>query len=474
VSWVPAEQVLHTVAAQRQVIAEQEKRIADFNAYHAAERAKLAAEQRAASEDLGRALLPRFDAASIAYAAQAVGMVGLPAENLPAKLEARRAWLLARLQQILGTPEYAQRELLRHPRTGSLTRALAEAQEYRGLANQFVALCEESPRFESLMENGWGTPAEKTAWWRYSFWQDRAAAAELLAKCPGKTTFAEVRAEYEKGKENVATYDADIARLQGQIAGGVALEREYGALWDEHHNLDARALEHTRGRIVQHLLGVDASAITQRLRAESSPFLMLFLRASGLAAKGAYLDGIQRNSVNELQRELAQQREKLNGVETRTRKRWAPMPLDKFQKLAEDRRPRYDKRWQRTEKVYQTVYVYDRWDRGRYYDDLLWWDLMTRGRYDGSYIPEVSTWHQSHPDYQFDPDWKTRAASYDYADYAGDGGTTGDGTAHEIGGADDGTAAASAVEADYAGDVSGDADPTGDGDAGDLASTDAS
>ena len=481
-SWVPAEQVLNMVAAQRQVIAEQQGRVANFNAYHAAERAKLAAEQRAACEDLGRAVLPRFDAQSIADAAQAVGMVGLPAEDLPARLEARRAWLLARMQQILTSPEYAQRELLRHPRTGSLSRALAEAVEYRGLANQFVELCESHPRFELLMAAGWGTTAEKAAWWRYSYWQDRAAAAELVTKCAPKTTFAEVRDEYVMGKQNVATYDADIGRIRSQIAAGEALEREYATLWDEHHNLDARALEHTRGRLVQHLIGIDASAITQRLRAAGSPFLMLFLRASGLAAKGAYLDGIQRSSTTELQKELAAQQEKLNGVEARTRKKWAPLPLDKFQKLAEDRRPRYEKRWQRTQKVYQTVYVYDRWDRGRYYDDLLWWDLMTRGRYDGSYIPEVHTWHQGHPDYQFDPDWKARAASYEYDDYkpsAGGGGSdgaTGDvGGMLETGGADDGAAAASSVEADYGSDVSGDADPSGDaGDAGDLATTDAS
>ena len=187
---VPAEQVLHMVAAQRQVIAEQQGRLADFNAYHATERGKLAAEQRAASEDLGQALLPRFDAASIAAAADAIGMVGLPAENLPAKLEARRAWLVTRMQQILHTPDYAQRELLRHPRTGSLSRALAEAREYRGLANQFVDLCESHPRFENLMAGGWGTAAEKTAWWRYSFWQDRAAAAELVNSGVGASTTA--------------------------------------------------------------------------------------------------------------------------------------------------------------------------------------------------------------------------------------------------------------------------------------------
>jgi hypothetical protein len=473
VSWVPAERVIQAVQFQRQVIAEQEKRLADANAYHHVERQKIDGERGAAAQDLGKALLPRLDAASIAAAAEATGMVGLPAENIIGQLEARRAWLAGRLQQILNTPDYAQRELLRHPRTGSLTRALAEATEYRGLAYQFVGACEANPRFERLIETGWGTAEEKAPWWRYSYWQDRSAAADVVAKS-GKASFAEVRDQYLKGKQDVATYDADIHKIRTQISAGEALQREYGVLWDEHHTLDARGLEHTRGRLVQHLLGVDAATVTQRLRAASSPFLMLFLRASGLQAKASYLDAIHTNNANDLGRELYAQKQKLDDVEMKTRRRWAPMPADRYQKLIDDRRPRYEKRWQRWGKTYQTVYVYDRWDRARYYDDLLWWDLMTRGRYDGSYIPEVNTYHQTHPDYQFEPDWKSLAANYQYDDYR-PGDADGGGAAETGADTDDATAAAESARADMESvgpDDGGGATETGAD--GDLVSTDGS
>ena len=93
------------------------------------------------------------------------------------------------------------------------------------------------------------------------------------------------------------------------------------------------------------------------------------------------------------------------------------MPLDKYQKLAEDRRPRYEKRWQRFGKVYTSVHSFDRWDRGSRFEDLLWWDLMTRGRYDGSYLPEVAEFHRRRPDYQFDPSNLNRRAA-DWSDEA--------------------------------------------------------
>jgi hypothetical protein len=410
-SWVPAERVIEAVTAQRGVLAAEQERVARFEAYHAAEREKLAQEQRQAAHDLGAAVLPRLDAAAIAAAAQATGLVGLPQEDVPGKLEGRRAWLAARLTEITRTPAYAHRELLRHPRTGSLVTAIAELLELGRPFREVITTCQGHARFERLWTTGFGTPEHAGAWWRVSHWQDRSAAHEVVALFPGKTEFAEVRAEYARAVETLPVYDADVERLRGEIAAGEALDREYAALYEEYRTLDARGLEHTRGRLVSHLLGTDASVVSHRLGAASSPLLLLFLRASGLAAKLGYLDGVQRSSMAEMTKELATQRQRLDDAEAKTRRRWAPMPLDRYQKLTEDRRPRYEKRWQRFGKVYTTVHTYDRWDRGRYYEDLLWWDLMTRGRYDGSYLPDVAEFHHRHPGYQFDPDWKERAAA---------------------------------------------------------------
>ena len=457
-SWVPAEQVIQAVTSQRQTLAAEEARIAGFEQYHATERQKLEAQEVQAAHDLGTALLPSLDPRAIASAAQAVGLVGLPNENIPGQREARRAWLVSRLLQIEHDPRFAQRELLRHPHTGSLTRALAEAMELRQPSSNVIAQCETHERFERLWTTGFGTPESSASWWRYSYWEDRSAAQALVALFPGKTTFAEVRDEYRVARENLQVYDAEIARLRTELAAGEAISREHAALVDEHQNLDARFLEHTRGRLIQHLLTTDASLVSQRL--QPWPALrLLFLRASGIAAKIGYLHGIQQQNLAEMRKEVFAQQQKLDTVEQRTRKRWAPMPLDKFQKLAEDRRPRYEKRWQRFGKVYTTVYTYDRWDRGRYYDDLLWWDLMTRGRYDGSYLSDVNDFHRRHPGYLYDPDYKARALAQ--AAYARDERDARD--AYDD--ADDASAAATGIDAD-----TGSTDDYGP----DIATTDAS
>jgi hypothetical protein len=407
VSWVPAERVIATIQGQRQILAAEEARVAQFARYHATERAKLDAERTGALRELGRAVLPRLDHAAIAACAQAVGLVGLPAENIPAQVEARRAWLASRLGAIVRDPRYANRELLRHPRTGSLPTAIGQNMEYRQPAAAVVAACDAHPRFGRMWAEGFGTAQAGTPWWRYSYWQDRSAADEIMKAFPGKTTFAEVRDAYARATQDLAVFDAEIASLRAQIAAGEALDREYAALHAEHRDLDARALEQTRGRILGHVMGTDASLMAQRLRAQSA-LLMLFLRASGVSAKLSYLDGIQHAKLGEIRQDIAAQHQRLAAAEMKTRRRWAPMPIDRFQKLNEDRRPRYEKRWQRFGKTYTTVHAYNQYNRARYYEDVLWWDLMTRGRYDGSYLPDVVHFHRTHPHYQFDPDWKTR------------------------------------------------------------------
>jgi len=447
-SWVPAEQVIATVNAQRDVLAHEQSRVAQAVQSHATERQKIEAERALAIHDLGQAVLPKLDGPSIATAAHKTGLIGLPNENIPGQVEARRAWLAARLTEISHDPRYVNRELLRHPRTGSLTTAILEAEDYRKPAAEVVSTCESHPRFAKLWDEAFGTDEQKTSWWRFSYWSDRASASEIVALFPGKTSFTEVREEYRVATETVATYDSQLASFRAEWAAGEALDREYAVLYEEYQSLDARAIEHTRNRIAQHLLSADTSLVSQRL-APFNALRILFLRASGLTAKLSYLDGIQRATVDEMQKDLVAQKQKLDTIEQRTRRRWAPMPYDKYQKLADDRRPRYEKRWQRYDKVYTTVYTFDRWDRGRRFEDLLWWDLMTRGRYDGSYIHEVHQFHQTHPDYSFDPeDMKGSNADFfgDVHDHVGTNDVTTDyaGDDHRA----DSDAAATSIEAD--------------------------
>lgn len=452
------QQVLKVVQGQRTVLDQQFQRLSEVERYHQTERQKVLEQRDQAAADLGRALLPALDPPSIARAAQITGLVGLPQENLPGQRESRRAWLSQRLSEITHDPRYRDRELLRHPRTGSLVTALADATEQRRPLADVVDRCESHMRWTRLLELGWGTEEQKAPWWRFSYWSDRSAAAEIVAQS-GKASFAEVREEYRVAKETVATYDAELARLRGEMAAGEALDAEYAKLYEEYTNLDQWALDAARVRLVRHMLSADTSLMNQRVAAHKDVRL-LFLTTSGLAAKVGYLDGIHGKHANEMRDDLNAQKSKLDAIHHRAAYKGRGMPYDKLQALAVDRRERYDKRFARWGKTYNTVYVYDRWDRGRWYGDLLWWDLMTRGRLDGSYIHDVHVFHHTHPEYVYDPSPPHHPVHHDQLSNDpghGDDGRDGDDGRHGDDGSDtrdDGDAAA--ASADDARDGGGD------------------
>ncbi len=106
-SWVPAEQVLKAADAQRQASPRKSSgsRASPSTTRPSGRSSRTSAARRCRSP--GAAVPPKLDEASIAAAAKATGLIGLPFEKIPEKLEGRRSWLLARLGEIARHPSYA-------------------------------------------------------------------------------------------------------------------------------------------------------------------------------------------------------------------------------------------------------------------------------------------------------------------------------------------------------------------------------
>jgi hypothetical protein len=88
---------------------------------------------------------------------------------------------------------------------------------------------------------------------------------------------------------------------------------------------------------------------------------------------------------------------------------------EQFQKRF-GRGARYGRIYDRYSRANQTVYVFHDYDRASPLEDFLWWDLMTDGRMDGNFIPEVSEYYAERPGYQYErpgPSFDTAAPSFD-------------------------------------------------------------
>jgi len=370
---------------------------------HAAQRAEQGKRWSEARRELLQALIPALTPEAILRAAELSGYGPLrQPEPILQALERERSSIERRLAAIADDERFTNRELLRDPRVGTLTRRVAELEEYAAEFREVVARCQH-PRLERLIETGYGTPSYSVSWWRASYYGDWKAGDEILARFPDKKDFAGVLAEYQQAREVLTVYDADLVEARRQIAEGEALEREHTELSEKLTTLAHRHLLDLRDRTGRFLEDTGLAKVAARLAADPE-LELLAVRFDGLSRQKEYLAGIARQQeaqVAALSQDLEKARRTLSKW-VRPKAAFKPITGETLAKLREPRAERHRKRLQRTWHSHTTVFGFADYQRGRLAPDFLWWDLFTDGRIDGDFVPEVHSFREQHPDYRYD------------------------------------------------------------------------
>lgn len=392
--------VVKKLREQRREIEEALHGAKSAESHHGRVKSDLEQQYARAFHDLGVALLPQLDAPTLQYAVQLTGYSPFQHQDPIAERERERAAIAHELAQIESSEEFAHRELHRHPRTGTL---FVRRNEIIGHRAPWAEVLDKAAheRLDRLLESNYGTDDYNVPFWRLSYYSDWEAGDQILEKFPDKKGFGEVRAEVLQARETVATFDAALLELQRQIDQGAAIEQRHTQLREALSSLDTRHLEGARKRITEHVLGIEPKWISPRL-ANAPEVQLLYLRASGIGAKGRYLGAMVEEHAGKLQRELTPALGKIDrdiAKFSRPKNYGAYWPSDVIDRRIKSRRERFAKQQQKFESHYTTVYVYDDWSRARGYDNFVWWYLMTDNRFHGSYIPEVATFEQQHPEW---------------------------------------------------------------------------
>ncbi|MCC6214200.1 MAG: hypothetical protein IT376_04990 [Polyangiaceae bacterium] len=406
-------QFLQAAAHQRQALLHEAGVAEHYGSIHRQRRAELERAHVQAVADVGVVLLRELTPEWLDYAVRTTGLAALAAENPISMREAERQKRRQRLAQIEADPRFAQRELLRHPRTGSLPRGIAEMHEHLAPMEAILNACQH-PRLDRLLQSGYGTPSYETGFWRLSYYADWKAGDEILARFPDRQFFSQVRDEYLRAWHALGPLRAELERLRAEVAAGEALEREHAELGAGLATLDERWLGHVRQRLAAFLTECPPESIGPRLSGQ--PELELaYKRLLGVAAKTRYLDGIHAHYVAEAQREITLAINRLDrdvGKAQRPKNARMTFPAATFQKRFRDRAPAYGKRWARFEKTYGTVQGFQAYHLAALGAGFLWWDLMTDGRILGDFLPEVRSFRDSHPGYR----WQAPADAADEDD----------------------------------------------------------
>ncbi len=399
----PAWKLVQHARARREEIASILQSITQQRAVHTMSRTQLWARYQLALRELVETLVPSLDPQALAWAAWATGYAPLGQKDALVRMEQERRDLGARIAEIEADQRFANRELLRAPRVGTLVQQRDEHLHYRAPLAEIVERCEH-PRLERLLQIGYGLPDYGVRFWHTAFYADWQAGDEILERFPDKKTFAEVRAAYLEARDALVVHDANIREIGAQIAAGEALEAEYKESQQALGTLEARWLGHARESLTRHLSDVDVGALGERF-AQAPHVEVLAKRVAGLSQQIVYLDRLAQKNLDEPEAEL---RRALQKVDRTISKYSRPKHQSSYvegaavARLSQSYAERYQRSSQRFQKQYNRVYVFEDYDRGRLATDFLWWDLMTDGRIDGNFMPEVRTFHERHPDYHYE------------------------------------------------------------------------
>ncbi len=319
------------------------------------------------------------------------------------EVQERGKKIAERLAQLAADPRFADREL----RKLRLETELREVEPPFNEARAELARMQQLAGLSGLIQRQWGTPRYPHQglfrFFKGEYLRDWKSADAAVSALRAKD-FAEVAQRFADRQEQNQILGERVRRLKEEQEAIETLVWESEKLTKEQAELPRQ----TRAR-----LGEDLAAYVGVRGADTLPDPEAAKRA-GLAIDGIthqvrYLEETQNKIEQDLSGLLERSgklREEKRRYDTdRYRYRNKNFSQDQWDKRF-GRAGRYQRAGDRYERVTEVVYVYDDYYRPSLLQEFLWWDVITDGRIDGNFIPEVAQYHQSYPDYAYErPDY---------------------------------------------------------------------
>ncbi|MCS7080899.1 MAG: hypothetical protein NZ585_12740 [Chloracidobacterium sp.] len=353
-------------------------------------------------DELTQVNLPSLDQATLATVERYTGYGRFRDLDLDAYLRRERDRLAQRAAQIQADPRFLRRQELLDPTAGELILKAKQARDELAIIESGLQRYEQEPDFLSLYQRGYRTPAYRQSVFTLQYYKDWKRGDEITEKF-GCKAFSEVRAAYENLLRGRAACRKTVETIEGEIQDVRRLITELNEAQRRLGDLPKFVLEDFRRMLREHLAFADREQLFRwaggdRVR-ES-----LIKRLDGVEKQLVYTKAMAERRIEEERRYLAEELAKLDRkIAKFSRPKYAGTYLDPYQAQAwlRDPRERLVARRERFWRDYDRIAYYDRYDRYDFTADLLWWDVMTDGRLDGDFIPEVYEYRQTHPGYVY-------------------------------------------------------------------------
>jgi hypothetical protein len=339
---------------------------------------------------IGRPLLPAPDPANVAAFATSISDDELPRLFANHDQEVRMA--TDRLAEIDAMPAYQ----LREARGPELQALLADNDPLHEQMQREMQRLDSYEHMRTLAYNGYGTPEYRFKGWRKYLnkealqdWKfaDRIAEAEQVADV---TTVVQ---RYRTLGDQLALHQKELQRGQSELAALNALIEERARIATNLADAPDRWAAVMGDRVA-------TAALDRGLATNVDPTALTTV--SGIRHQVTYLTQIREQletDLNDLNVRASKMKQEASNYSYNTHKFRNKQFTDEAFAKRFGRADTYERRLERYQRAGVTVYSFNSYDRGSYMGDVLWWDIMTDGRMNGSFIPDVVTYRDRHPTY---------------------------------------------------------------------------
>lgn len=352
-------------------------------------------------DELVKVNLPALNQEAFHNVRQYTGYGQFEAKNPFMIMNEEHARLTQTINNIDNDERYLRREELINPVSGELVINADTIRQNYTMLKDAVMRYESEPRFLQLIQRSYGTPDYVGRIWQLDYYRDWRAGSAIEKKF-GKT-FYDIRSSYLPIKQlHDDTYqELTVAEKQINDVKYLIDLREKSSY--RLNNLPQVVLEESQTALRQHLQYVDREQLFQWAQGDRVREALI-KKLHGLEKKLEYLKEMvvhQQQAEKEVLQEYVYKLNRKVVKYQRPKYHYGFVPDRDAQILNFDPRQKLFEKRNKFWKSYDTVYEFDDYDYYDYRRDMLWWDLMTAGRYNGRYINEVNYYYTNHPGYSY-------------------------------------------------------------------------
>ena len=351
-----------------------------------------------ALDELVELSIPALTREAFASIPQLTGYRQFETNDPFAQMERKRQELSSRVVAIEADQRYQRRQQLLDAAAGDLVLKRGELEGKLKIMDETLYRYDAEPEFAGLAQRGYDTEEYSLKWWQLQYYRDWKYG-DIITEKFGQQSFRDVLYSYNQVRAGRAEIYRDYQLICHQIAEIESLVAERSQCLSSLETLEVDTLNACRKQLRDHLEYIDRNDLAAWSASDPNRTGLL-KRIHGIEKKMEYLDELARRYLDTEREQLMTLKAKLDKKITKYRRpknAYASIPIAEANSILKDPRPKLASRRQRYNESYRTVVYYDRYDAFDFTRDMLWWDLMTDGRIDGDFIPEVHAWREQHP-----------------------------------------------------------------------------